>query len=231
MAKKRHFFDGRSTDTMAYTLNVAEDGIFMKVGLENVGFSDYILECFKDYDYTCVADIIQWPPCEIHEFEGLEDCVKDVLDTLDEFFYNFFELYREKYMKNPVPVYHLLQLEDTDPYRNYMLYDLHSHYKLSIPDKYLDPIRESGIVTLLDFLKTDLMTIHGIIKITDSDLRFILNRLRTCVLGIQNKPEEVDHIATPLEQKETFPITYPLPKDAKEKVSALICERMEAVSG
>ncbi|MCD8294153.1 MAG: hypothetical protein LUE27_02740 [Clostridia bacterium] len=220
--KRQLITDARCVQPLNCMLSISNLGYFDRIPLEHVGFSDDILELLREHGMTVLGDILGQSPAALRRRRYLYAYVPDMLDALDAYFCKAFEEGEKAYREDPVPIYRLLKLRDIEKYRFCLLHDFSSNVTKSFPDVF-KALRASGIITVYDFFKMNLIDYHECVDQDDSSLRYMLNWISIVLKGsvCNTLP-----MPCPVNDRETEVITYPLPAIAKRKVSLLTDDRI-----
>ncbi|MCD8286663.1 MAG: hypothetical protein LUD50_05510 [Clostridia bacterium] len=219
--KKRHFLNGRTLEPFAESACVPY-GFFKNDPIEEVGFSDEIVEILKHYlGISSVWSIMNYSSAQLRRSWSLRNYVSEVIDTVDDYIYEAIEKRKKEYYDDPVPVYKLLEVKDISRYGNYLLYDFNRKVLHFVPEVFA-PLRANGIITLQDFLKMNLVVYHEYAECNDKQVRTILSEVKKGLRSISKVPS----LAFPLDSPGKDVIIYPLPEDARERVSSLTDDRI-----
>ncbi|MCD8307742.1 MAG: hypothetical protein LUD51_05925 [Clostridia bacterium] len=220
--KKRHFLNGNSHDTFADDACVNANGAYKTVAIDEAGFSDEILDIMKHrMGIGTVGQLLQYSSFDLRHSWCLKNYMIETLDTFDDYLYESLEKQKKEYYDNPVPIYRLLGLKDISRYANYLIYDFNRVVLHFIPEVF-GSLRKRGIITLMDFLKLDLAAYHENFECTDYEVRIVLGGVKKGLRSINKVPSMV----MPLDCPGKDVITYPLPEDAREKVSSITDDRI-----
>ncbi len=224
MAKRKRqlIVDTKSQLNLDYMLNIAAYGVFAKIPLDHVGFDPYILEQLRVHRITMLGQLLTYSPASLRKKRYLQSFIIEILDALDEYFCKAFEEGKKAYYDNPLPIYKLMKLENIDQYRNYLLYDFKVGMR-NFPQEFSE-LRAHGIITVYEFLKMNLVTLHEITVIGDSYVRHMMINLHDALQYLflaRTHP-----MPCPLDEPETQIITYPLPAKAMYKAALLTDDRI-----
>lgn len=220
--KKRQFVNGKSQDSFADCACIPVNGFFTDEPVDDVGFSDEILNILKRYEgiYT-VRSLMVHSSIQLRRCWSLREYMPEVLDTIDEYLIEVIGKRRKEYYDNPVPVYTLLGVKDISRYANCLLYDFNRMVLHYVPGTF-DCLRANGIITLQDFLKLDLAAWHRFDEWTDTGVRVVLRDVKRNLRSASKLPS----LPYPLDSPGKEAITFPLPEEAREKVSSLTDDRL-----
>ncbi|MCD8294151.1 MAG: hypothetical protein LUE27_02730 [Clostridia bacterium] len=220
--RKRHFLNGNSQETFAESASVPANGVYKSVSIDEAGFSDEIADKMKhSLGITTVGQLLQYSSYDLRHSWSLKEYVIETLDTFDEYLYESLEKQKKEYYDNPEPIYRLLGLKDPGRYANYLIYDFNEAVLHFIPEVF-GSLRKNGIITLLDFFKLDLVAYHELFECSDNEARLVL----VCVKKGLRSISKVPAMVMQLDSAGKDVITYPLPEDARGKVSSLTDDRI-----
>ncbi len=219
--KKRHFIEGRSYELFADSIRVSPSGIFKNVTLEDAGFSPEAINGLNDYGINTLGRLLQKSSAELRHYWYLKEYVNEILDTLDDYFFNEIERRKKEYYDSPVPVYKLLGLTDISRYANILFYDFNKRTMNFVAETF-SSMRANGIITLQDFLKMDLVTYHGFYECSDKGVRFILCEAKKGLRSVSKMPLMPDKLDPPGKTV----LTYPIPEDSRAKIASLTDDRI-----
>ncbi|MCD8294157.1 MAG: hypothetical protein LUE27_02760 [Clostridia bacterium] len=219
--KRRKYLKATSEEPLYKQLGLTLCGRFSEMDIGVLGLPKEIVSFYRDIDFNSVSHYLDQTPENVWHLLFVYVDRNKVLDTLDDFFVDYFESVKKAYEANPVPIYKLIEIPDLKRYINKSIWSLIARddqdYEM-IP-KAIRSLEQHGIISMYELLKLNLHDFHSYTDVNENEAREFLSHIKSVDV------EHFDTLTTfcaPMKVKEDVPVIPPFPVKSKARVSAMI---------